>query len=1198
MDENERLDLLKEVAGTKIFEERRKESEKILIEQRGKQALIDNILENVDKRLEDILQESKELKEYLELEKQKKVLETAKYTQEKEKLEGELQDTEAQLALFEDSEKSSEHQEKRIQYAALSEELASIRKQLQMSRVEKSAVESVMDKLSLRRLKATAALEAALKDREEEKSRVDVVAHDLEAARKAVAENETKITEAKKVFQLREEKYRAIVEKKTQLEEKVNALLTKEQEHLQFATIDERNAKIKEDMVQVEAEKQDAETRRDILLQRLQFQKRSIEEIEQSIAEYNQDSEATRKANVSINDSLMGLMQQQRDKLTQLHSLRRENEALQSRIRELAENIDTTERSLFQSTPPHLRQGIQTIRLISDPSHPDHIPGIVGPLYDLFRPKHERYHVAVDAVAGNDLFNIVVESEEVGRRAIEYLSRTRSGRATFTPLTRVPKYTKPNFPEGQLSIPLLDLMQVDPQGAPAVQQVLGHALLCKSVEIAMEYAQSYNVMGVTLEGDIVGRRGNTTGGYVDPKQSRLGFIAKLYSLKEEREELQAQLQKTTLTCSELEKNVSALLKEKSEMETALSQAHTKLHSNTFHVNQLQVSLTREKRELSDTETQLAPLETLVATLSKQFSILQASLSLPLASGCTRQEKAQLQEMQKQLGELAPQVAVLAAEYNECNERVQSLVSHGEEVLYRELNELETRHQNLTIGSRATGANIGNLQWEKNKAESAEKSAIENLKKLQDEEKESNNKIAALESQLETLSSSLSLNSSETINSNMQKERILEKRNSLQQRWTSVMNSLRSVGPVNAAALEDVRKLRFSQIVKNLSEVVAKQRTLGNVDLNANEKLEMFGKQREELNARREELKRGETSLLELMETLHNQKEDALRRTFRQVQRHFSDIFKELIPRGSASLTLVTKADALQNLEANENEDEEDIESSGSQRTSSTQSGVLSNSLPTDSIVGVSISASFAEGEEKTNLSLCSGGQVTLLSLALIFAIQRTDPAPFYIFDEIDAALDPVHKTTVARFIQKISSEGEEPVQFITSTFGTELLECGKQFFGTYMTNGVSDIVTQTKEEAIAFLELILAEEAHPGEATSDRSYVPGLHGAGSLHRKRDIDGSIRSPAPAASTAQRLRNVHEQGPSPAAQRGGGNEDGINGKSGKKAPSKKPGTSQRKTLGRGAKKSKKIVESDEEESEEDEYSDPSDEDSDYE
>lgn len=66
---------------------------------------------------------------------------------------------------------------------------------------------------------------------------------------------------------------------------------------------------------------------------------------------------------------------------------------------------------------------------------------------------------------------------------------------------------------------------------------------------------------------------------------------------------------------------------------------------------------------------------------------------------------------------------------------------------------------------------------------------------------------------------------------------------------------------------------------------------------------------------------------------------------------------------------------------------------------------------------VQVSVAFG-GHEPTNMRLLSGGQKTLVSLALIFAIQRTDPAPFYLLDEVDAALDPQYRQTVAAMLQR------------------------------------------------------------------------------------------------------------------------------------------------------------------------------------
>lgn len=68
----------------------------------------------------------------------------------------------------------------------------------------------------------------------------------------------------------------------------------------------------------------------------------------------------------------------------------------------------------------------------------------------------------------------------------------------------------------------------------------------------------------------------------------------------------------------------------------------------------------------------------------------------------------------------------------------------------------------------------------------------------------------------------------------------------------------------------------------------------------------------------------------------------------------------------------------------------------------------------DSYTGVSIRVSFnSKHDEGQRIQQLSGGQKSLVALALVFAIQKCDPAPFYLFDEIDANLDAQYRTAVA-----------------------------------------------------------------------------------------------------------------------------------------------------------------------------------------
>jgi structural maintenance of chromosome 3 (chondroitin sulfate proteoglycan 6) len=96
----------------------------------------------------------------------------------------------------------------------------------------------------------------------------------------------------------------------------------------------------------------------------------------------------------------------------------------------------------------------------------------------------------------------------------------------------------------------------------------------------------------------------------------------------------------------------------------------------------------------------------------------------------------------------------------------------------------------------------------------------------------------------------------------------------------------------------------------------------------------------------------------------------------------------------------------------------------------------------------------------------SGGQKSLVALAFIFAIQKCDPAPFYLFDEIDQALDPQHRKAVAAMIHDLCNEA----QFITTTFRPELLENADKFYGVKFRNRVSHVELVTREEAEEFVE--------------------------------------------------------------------------------------------------------------------------------
>jgi ABC-type sulfate/molybdate transport systems ATPase subunit len=151
-----------------------------------------------------------------------------------------------------------------------------------------------------------------------------------------------------------------------------------------------------------------------------------------------------------------------------------------------------------------------------------------------------------------------------------------------------------------------------------------------------------------------------------------------------------------------------------------------------------------------------------------------------------------------------------------------------------------------------------------------------------------------------------------------------------------------------------------------------------------------------------------------------------------------------------------------------------------------ESVIPTSAVSISAFLGVRIEVSFStttssEGAPQVfEMQQLSGGQKALVALALIFAIQRCDPAPFYLFDEIDQALDANYRAGVARLIHKQANNSESPAQFITTTFRPELVAVADQCYGIALQNKVSNIYPLEKSDAETFVMNLMSEEEAVG----------------------------------------------------------------------------------------------------------------------
>jgi structural maintenance of chromosome 3 (chondroitin sulfate proteoglycan 6) len=200
--------------------------------------------------------------------------------------------------------------------------------------------------------------------------------------------------------------------------------------------------------------------------------------------------------------------------------------------------------------------------------------------------------------------------------------------------------------------------------------------------------------------------------------------------------------------------------------------------------------------------------------------------------------------------------------------------------------------------------------------------------------------------------------------------------------------------------------------------------------------------------------------------LDQRKDEAIARTFRQVARAFQEVFQQLVPIGQGRLIINRRSDA--DVRGRGADDDE----SGSENEEETQAKKGSKVAE---YTGVSIAVSFnSKHDEQQRISQLSGGQKSLCALALIFAIQKCDPAPFYLFDEIDANLDAQYRTAVAEMLQRLSGQGgkngDGGGQFICTTFRPEMVHVADKCYGVSYSNKTSSIDVVRAEAALKFVE--------------------------------------------------------------------------------------------------------------------------------
>ena len=213
------------------------------------------------------------------------------------------------------------------------------------------------------------------------------------------------------------------------------------------------------------------------------------------------------------------------------------------------------------------------------------------------------------------------------------------------------------------------------------------------------------------------------------------------------------------------------------------------------------------------------------------------------------------------------------------------------------------------------------------------------------------------------------------------------------------------------------------LVERLVRLERRRETLGAVNPLAKQEYEEEKERLTELATQREDLERSLTELEKLRKELTETVERRFDETFAAVQQHFTEVAQTLFPGGEGRLRL--------------SEPDEDGPDDGS------EPGVEIELRPV--------------GKRVTKLSLLSGGEKALGAISFLFALFLARPCPFYLLDEVEAALDD---TNIGRFVELLRRYADR-AQFIVITHQKRTMEAADSLYGVTMgADGVSQIVSR------------------------------------------------------------------------------------------------------------------------------------------
>lgn len=1028
-----RRKMLDEASGITKYKMRREESQKKLAH--TEQNLI---------RLNDIMQE---------IEKQKGPLERqAKKAQTFLKLRDELKSSDLALLYYDIDRKEEESKKLRQDLVNINQNIADAETHKGEIMAEVASLREVIQEVSgiLSKLQAEEAEAGADLSRHEQELALAVQQIEqinLRQQRYLMQSDELKsrMTKLNAEEAEKKEEFEALDEKARNMRDllgKAEALYQQAERNMQADLL------LQQSLLEDEADKQlrlddlrrhmnDEEKNREVL-------KAHLEMLDKDLADLSMELNSGESESNRLSESLA----ETKAELSRCHEKSAETEKQREALRrELADKEQAMQKSLL--TIDTLRYQLKTQHELAESyegySYPvkqlmenigRHESKVYGPLADLLQVPAE-YEAAVESVLGASAQHIVVEDDDTAKRMINILKQKRWGRATFLPLNRVKEAYLPREPLEILKRmpgyrgPADELVSYEPEIRKAVSYALGRSVVADTLDHALEMARrtDFRIRLADLEGDLLNPGGSMSGG--SRKQQNSGILSRQRQL----DELGDKISEAEVALENQKKEISELKARGEEADGELGRisleiarlSREEILLNT-HLNQYEQSKIRLR---SKHEQNRADYERLV----KEQSEAQSSLDLQREKEAA--SEAELEAIAKQKKDLSLRLEKLNKELTEAGEHKNALkleMMQSEErgltakqLLQRVRQELSQIREELDMQDldrqrdSAEVLKLTNFVETGNESRSRFEERVRAIKdKVRDSEerrREANESLAQSSEDLAAVGTHLTKLGQEQGRLEQRSEnssaKLMELRGRLWEEYACTF------ADKDKWYQEDLDPAASREVVKTLRQQI---KNLGSVNVQAIEESKEINERFEFMDKQRQDILEAQKDLEQIIADITSGMQKQFKESFSFINEQFNITFKQLFGGGEAELVLEDKSDIL------------------------------------NSAIDIKVSP---PGKRLQNMLALSGGERCLTAIALLFAIQKLNPSPFCVLDEVEAALD---EANVFRFTDYITANSDK-TQYILVTHRRGTMEAARMIYGvTMQERGVSQIISVRLDE--------------------------------------------------------------------------------------------------------------------------------------